>query len=523
MKRQTILLAIMLIAGIIIRVLAWPNTMPEINCDEAMTAINAYCIATFGQDQYGASFPVYFESWVLAGQSALLTYLMALFIKIFGVSLFSIRLPMLIISIISLFVFYDLVRRIFKNKKIALIALFLLIISPWHIIQSLWGLDCNMFPHIMLIGVWLLCIGLEKKIFMYISMIAFAISMYAYGVAYYTVPIFLLLFMWYLKKNKKVHLKEIIPCIAIFVVISLPLIIMTIVNLFNIETINLGAISIQNFEKQVRDNDMLIFSGLGFFSSLMANLKSLISVIMFQTDGMIWNAIDGFGTIYYISLIFIVISIIELYKTRKFITPALALLLAWLLTSAIVGVLINGTNINRLNVIWYPLIILAAHGIYVLLNRHYFKKWLVALVVGGYTVLAIGFVIVLHTSYPRNLENSFTWDKGLVEACHYIKQNEYNEVVFSTGTLETEKQIIFAKYVLMDEVVPDEQYKQELLKYIYREKDLKVFNNYKVEAVDKELSEDVYILTNVELDKIVNLKDYKINRFNQYVVLERGE
>ena len=354
-------------------------------------------------------------------------------------------------------------------------------------------------------------------------MIAFAISMYAYGVAYYTVPIFLLLFMWYLKKNKKVHLKEIIPCIAIFVVISLPLIIMTIVNLFNIETINLGAISIQNFEKQVRDNDMLIFSGLGFFSSLMANLKSLISVIMFQTDGMIWNAIDGFGTIYYISLIFIVISIIELYKTRKFITPALALLLAWLLTSAIVGVLINGTNINRLNVIWYPLIILAAHGIYVLLNRHYFKKWLVALVVGGYTVLAIGFVIVLHTSYPRNLENSFTWDKGLVEACHYIKQNEYNEVVFSTGTLETEKQIIFAKYVLMDEVVPDEQYKQELLKYIYREKDLKVFNNYKVEAVDKELSEDVYILTNVELDKIVNLKDYKINRFNQYVVLERGE
>lgn len=47
------------------------------------------------------------------------------------------------------------------------------------------------------------------------------------------------------------------------------------------------------------------------------------------------------------------------------------LILSWLCTSIFTGVVINQTNINRLNTIWYPLIILATFALYYFYN--YFK------------------------------------------------------------------------------------------------------------------------------------------------------
>ena len=45
-----------------IRIINWP-IIKDINCDEAMSAINAQAIAKTGKDIYGTSFPVYFEAW----------------------------------------------------------------------------------------------------------------------------------------------------------------------------------------------------------------------------------------------------------------------------------------------------------------------------------------------------------------------------------------------------------------------------------------------------------------------------
>lgn len=64
---------------------------------------------------------MYLQGW--GGQSVMLLYLMSLTIKIFGYNLFAVRFPMLLISIISMFVFHDLVKRITKEENIALVAL----------------------------------------------------------------------------------------------------------------------------------------------------------------------------------------------------------------------------------------------------------------------------------------------------------------------------------------------------------------------------------------------------------------
>ena len=225
MEKKRIIFWILIIVGICVRIYNFPNGIPEINCDEIMAMENANSIANTGKDLLGISFPVYLRGW--GGQSVVLLYLMTLIIKLFGYSLFTARLPMLLISIISLFVFYDFTKKITKNENVALIGLGLLAISPWHILQSIWSLDCNMFPHFLLISMDLLYTGIQKqkKYITYISMLFFSLSLYCYGIAIYFVPLFLLIIGIYLLKKKQITAKDLIICITIFLVISAPLII----------------------------------------------------------------------------------------------------------------------------------------------------------------------------------------------------------------------------------------------------------------------------------------------------------
>ena len=83
-NKENIIVILIFILAIISRIYSWPDTIDSVNCDEAMTAINAKAITETGKDMYGTSFPVYFEAWLYGGQSALLTYFMAFCIKIFG-------------------------------------------------------------------------------------------------------------------------------------------------------------------------------------------------------------------------------------------------------------------------------------------------------------------------------------------------------------------------------------------------------------------------------------------------------
>lgn len=162
-KKNKLIFFCIIILGIAIRVIKWPNIIEGMHCDEAMTAINANTIANYGTDMYGMSYPVFFETWKWGGQTAVLTYFMSLCIKVLGFNMMTIRLPMLIISMISIVVMYLLTNKIFKNNKIALISMLLTAISPWHILQSSFSLDCNMFPHISLIAIYMLYMRNRKK------------------------------------------------------------------------------------------------------------------------------------------------------------------------------------------------------------------------------------------------------------------------------------------------------------------------------------------------------------------------
>lgn len=423
---------ILIVIGIVVRIYNFPNALNELNTDEIMTIVNAKSIADTGEEIGGISFPVYLQGW--GGQSVILLYLMALSIKIFGYSLFAIRLPMLLISIGAMFVFYDLAKKVTKNTNIALIALGLLAICPWHILQSIWALDCNMFPHFLLIAIDLLYTGIikQKKAFVYCSMIFFAISLYGYGVAIYFVPLFLVCIMLYLLKIKSLKIKDVVICAITFIIIAMPIITMFAINVLGIkQNIEIGKITIPYYEGLSRTKDMVFFSP-NPLEQLGNNLFSTFKVIFKQTDGAEWNASEIFGATYRITMFFVIIGVIRHIREIKNSnekTPSIVLLI-WISISFLTGLIVNEANINRLNSIWYVLLILASYGIYTLYEKVKYKKIYMAGITAIYTIIFIVFAIYFHTQYVKIVDESGCFSRGFYQALNYINASDKTTILY---------------------------------------------------------------------------------------------
>ena len=105
--KKYIVFYIVLILGFLVRLIAIDKFPVGLNCDEASSTYEAYSILNYGIDRNGNFLPVFLEAWG-SGQNALYSYLLIPFVKILGVNIFSTRIPMAIISCISLIVWYYL-------------------------------------------------------------------------------------------------------------------------------------------------------------------------------------------------------------------------------------------------------------------------------------------------------------------------------------------------------------------------------------------------------------------------------
>lgn len=176
-----------------------------------MAILNARSIAENGTDILGERLPVYFDTWLYGGQSPFATYVLALFFKAFGYSLFTARLPMLLFSIAGLAAYHGFLKEVFPNNiKLAEVSFIILAFSPWHIAHATYVLDCNFMPHIFIMGLCFLAKGVNSgKAGHYIlSMIFFGLCFYCYIASVLIVPPFLLIIYIILLAKKKISFKN---------------------------------------------------------------------------------------------------------------------------------------------------------------------------------------------------------------------------------------------------------------------------------------------------------------------------
>ena len=244
-----------------------------IGVDEAGMAYDAFCIAEYGTDRYQNSYPLYLTNFG-GGQSSLYAYLAAVCIKLFGFNEIAYRLPALIVYLISVAISYLFISKS-KNKKMALLFVFLIITCPWNIFNARMALDCNLFAGLLMIDLYWLNKA-EKNIHFIIAGIFIGVTLYTYALSWITVPLFLIVWSIYVLYIKRIKFRQLIILGIPIFVLATPLIYFLLLNLgivkqtqISIFTLPLlpefrgGEIAISNIWKTGIESIKTIFTGEG--------------------------------------------------------------------------------------------------------------------------------------------------------------------------------------------------------------------------------------------------------------------
>jgi len=432
-KNRKIFFWSILALAVILRCIRFATVPDGINQDEAMGAVDAWALSKYGTDRYGTFLPVHFTAWRYSQMSVLLAYCMVPFIKLFGFNTVTVRLPMVLISFGAVALVYLVGRKLF-SERIALVAMLLTAVNPWQFMQSRWSLDCNLFPHIFLLGFYLLLLGLEKRRYLYLSMGFFGLTFYCYGIAAYSVTAFLFVFfIWCLWKHR-LKFREGLLCALIFTVVALPEVIVLGINAVHFgRTISTPLFTMPYFPDSVRSADILL---LNFsFAQLGKNAWALFSHVFLQLPDIFFNSIPAFGPLYHVSIPFVFVGIIvftiQLFREKN-IEKQTQMLALWgfLVTGIWVGLITYEVNINRVNIIFYPIILLCAYGIGLAVQK-WKKLWPV--VAAAYGISSILFFGTYFTTYAE--ESREYYNKDFMEAVAEADSLEEYESLYITGNL----------------------------------------------------------------------------------------
>lgn len=191
--------------------------------DEAGQGYSAYSILKTGKDEWGDFLPLNPRSFG-DYKPPVFMYLLVPFIAVFGLSEFAVRLPAAISGILTVWVFYFLVKNLFKDKTLALFSAFLLAISPWHVYQNRLGWESNIGLLFFCLGIWLFVKALQKSFFLPFSALFFGLAALSYHSFKVLSPLMIGgLALIFLKKLKKINKKAGGAAVSILVVFSLVL------------------------------------------------------------------------------------------------------------------------------------------------------------------------------------------------------------------------------------------------------------------------------------------------------------
>ncbi|EKD53323.1 MAG: Glycosyl transferase family 39 [uncultured bacterium] len=188
-----LLILIILIAGFF-RLYRIGETPKGFYVDEAALGYNAYSILQTGKDEFGKSFPAMFRSFATF-QSPVYTYITVPVIAVFGLNPLSVRLPSVILGILTIPLLYFLVKKISTEKYgsiLALISTFFLAVSPWHIAYSRTAYETNVALFLLILGSLMFFYALKRPWLFVASAIFYALSFSAYRAETLIVPVLVL-------------------------------------------------------------------------------------------------------------------------------------------------------------------------------------------------------------------------------------------------------------------------------------------------------------------------------------------
>ena len=506
-------LALILI-GVLVRGWALGAVPGGLNQDEAFAGYEAWSLLTSGVDSWGYPYPCYLVAWG-SGMNALESYLAMPFLALLGCTATALRMPQFLCACLSLPVCYDLLRRM-ASRRMALVGLGLLAISPWHIMLSRWGLESNLAPAFLLFGFYFLVRGLENQRFLLLSAAAYGISLYAYAINWVVVPLTLCVCGAYLLlSGRRFSWRCLLGAGVILFLLALPLMLFVLVNLNVMEEIVTPWFSIPRMAA-MRGSDLALSN---LFSA--HSYWDLGNVIFLQRDFLLWNAMDGFGMFYLISLPFqlmgaarLLADAVRAIRERRYGWQCLVLLAAG--CSVLVCLALVEGNINRTNSLHlYTLIFIAAGVDWLarLCRRAQRLKWLPPLVAAAYACCFLFFTGVYFTGYNHQISEVFR--SGVGEAVAFIQERDFSQVAVDRS--------IYYPQILFYDQTPHQVY-ADTVEYVGEPSaftDLAGFGRYRFGVDYTALEEDTAYLVPVEQGAAFAGDGWQTWQFEGYLVAWR--
>jgi len=433
-KTEKIIFFALLALGVFARVWRFGSAPPGLNQDEAFAAYESWALLRFGQDSSLHPWPVYLTAWG-SGMNALESYLMLPFLALFGVKVWVIRLPQLLLGLAALPAAFSVGRRLGGNRG-GLCALAVLALCPWHVLLSRWALESNMAPNLLLLGLCFFLKGLEDGHFLPLSALFYGLALYAYSAVWPVMPLLLGLMLLYARPRFD---RSLALAGVILAALALPLVAFLAVNYGLMDEFKIGPFSVPRL--------VAARSGEISLRNIPENLKTMGGILARQSDGLKWNSPGAFGLFY--PVLFPVFGVLGLgallyrsvraLRARRF--DAAVLLLIWLLCGVSLAALIS-VNVNRMNFLLMPLGLTTALGAFAALGLAGRYGRAAGIVLLAVLLVFFGFFARYYfTEYADSLNGEFTlgWDAALKEAL------SHEGTVYVTGALSYPKLLLAAE------------------------------------------------------------------------------
>lgn len=176
--------------GAALRLVHFGTVPGGLQIDEASVGVEAYSIAHFGVDRWNNFLPVYFPAWG-SGLQPLYVYLTVPFVKLMGLTVPAIRMVALIAGIVLLPLVHWGARLAF-GRGAALLAMGFLAVLPWQVMASRWGLDSNLLPFCVALGLGTLMVALcddAPAPARWVALLPWAFAIYAYTAVLLALPL----------------------------------------------------------------------------------------------------------------------------------------------------------------------------------------------------------------------------------------------------------------------------------------------------------------------------------------------
>ena len=454
--------------------------------DEAGMIYDAKSIIKYHCDRFLYRFPVHFINFG-GGQNALYTYLAAITIKLFGYSKLTVRIPAIILSLLSVPVFVQPIRKE-KGRLASIIAITAFCFLPYSIMHSRWALESYLLFPMMVFsnGMFYHAVKEEKTIWFIFSGILYGITLYTYAISYLIIPPLLAFLIIYLLWIRKIKWKHVLAMGIPLFFLALPLILFLAVNNGLIDEIKTRFFSIPKlFEYR---------GGMISLENIVNNLSFTNKNFFYRTfvdDKAIFGVIPKFGTMYYFTLpllffgLFISFRICTIsFRNREF-SLDLLMICSFFITLFML-LLVREASINRVCALFIPLIYFLAIAVFEIIKRN---KYNIFILISVFLLSFGSFIHYYFTDFSKDLlTNSMIGPYDDLEQALNFAETVYKNNGEMTYILDGVQPYIYTLLILD---VDPYTFNERKITYTY-DNWVKIYDRYRFE-LDKIMPECIYI------------------------------